>query len=159
MRLQTGRVCLCIWNITLLLLSYFCSWELQLFKCLPCYRSVCANELYISWKFWLGETLNIINQWEKPQKRGNQIFKVEQGVAKEMRYNFWLKLSGRKNLGGNNVLTTSFRISRKKYFYHKFLLFQWIQTNPFHPFNDQNLPKFDKSLLLMLAYIDPASMV
>ena len=33
-RLQTGGVCLCNWNISLLLFSYFCLSELQPFKCL-----------------------------------------------------------------------------------------------------------------------------
>ena len=35
-QLQTWHVYLCIWNISLLLLRYFCSWKLQLFKCLQC---------------------------------------------------------------------------------------------------------------------------
>ena len=46
--LQTGHICWCIWNISLRLLSCFCSWELPLFKFLPCQRSVCAKQLYIS---------------------------------------------------------------------------------------------------------------
>ena len=30
----------------------------------------------------MGGNLNIINQWREPQKRGNQIFKVQWGEAK-----------------------------------------------------------------------------
>ena len=80
--LQTGCVCLCNWNISLLLRSYFCSWELQLFKCLPCYRSVCANQLYISRKLWVEGNLSIINQWWKPQKGGGKFLNFSGGKQK-----------------------------------------------------------------------------
>ena len=47
---------------------------------------VCANQLYISWKFWVGGNLNIINQWGEPQKEeGNQIFKVQWGGGGEQK--------------------------------------------------------------------------
>ena len=71
--------------------SLFLSWESQLFKCLPCQRSVCANQLYISWTFWVEGNFNIINQRGKPQKGGGTKF----GRTK------FLKFSGR---GGSNTI-------------------------------------------------------
>ena len=47
----------------------------------------------------MGGNLNLINQLGEPQKRGNQIFKVQWGEGGD--YNFRLKFSVRKNLGGN----------------------------------------------------------
>ena len=90
--------------------SLFLSWESQLFKCLPCQRSVCANQLYISWTFWVEGNFNIINQRGKPQKGGGGGTKF--GRTKFLKFSgrggeqhdFWLKFSGGKNLGGNYVV-------------------------------------------------------
>ena len=49
-RLNPGRVCLCIWNRYLLLVSCFCFWQSKLFNCL---RSIFANQLY-KWKTLVG---------------------------------------------------------------------------------------------------------
>ena len=88
--------------------SLFPSWELQLFKCLPCQRSVCANQLYISWTFWVEENFNIINQRGKPQKKGGCRTKFLKFSGRGEQQDFWLKFSGGKNLGGNYVLACNF---------------------------------------------------
>ena len=45
----------------------------------------------MSWKFWVGENLNVINPWGEPQKRWDQ---VHWGKAKGRgRHDFWLKFS------------------------------------------------------------------
>ena len=68
-RLQTGRVCLCIWNISFLLLRYFFP---ENHNSLSAYRvrGPAINQLYISWTFWVEGNFNIINQRGKPQKKG-----------------------------------------------------------------------------------------
>ena len=45
----------------------------------------------MSWKFWVGENLNVINLWGEPQKRWDQ---VHWGKAKGRGgHDFWLKFS------------------------------------------------------------------
>ena len=45
----------------------------------------------MSWKFWVGENLNVINPWGEPQKRWDQ---VQWGKAKGRGgHDFWLKFS------------------------------------------------------------------
>ena len=45
----------------------------------------------MSWKFWVGENLNVINSWGEPQKRWDQ---VHWGKAKGRGgHDFWLKFS------------------------------------------------------------------
>ena len=45
----------------------------------------------MSWKFWVGENLNVINPWGEPQKRWDQ---VHWGKAKGRGgHDFWLKFS------------------------------------------------------------------
>ena len=45
----------------------------------------------MSWKFWVGENLNVINPWGEPQKRWDQ---VHWGKAKgNGGHDFWLKFS------------------------------------------------------------------
>ena len=74
----TKCVCLCIWKISLLLRTCFCSWVLQLmregnlwvnyeyFNVLVV--TLCKPVVY-KLKILMEENLNIINQWGKPQKR------------------------------------------------------------------------------------------
>ena len=102
----TKCVCLCIWKISLLLRTCFCSWVLQLmregnlwvnyeyFNVLVV--TLCKPVVY-KLKILMEENLNIINQWGKPQKReGRQILIFQWGEAKEGEHNFWLKFSGGK---------------------------------------------------------------
>lgn len=82
-RLQTGRCCLCIWNKSLLHLSCFCSWELQLTKRLPCQWSVCANQLYIYWKLLTGgETFEYCKSIGATTKKEGKNFENSVGGTK-----------------------------------------------------------------------------
>ena len=97
--LQTGYVFLCFWNISLLLLSYFCYWELQLFRCLQCYRFVCANQLYVTWSFL----------WGNHKKGWTKFLKLSGGKQKGKNMIFDSNLVGRKTL---EVTMINFYISR-----------------------------------------------
>ena len=56
------------------------------------------TSLYVSWKFWVGGNLNIINESRNHKKGWDQIFKVQWGKQKGQEHDFWLKVSGGKTL-------------------------------------------------------------
>ena len=83
--------CLCIWNISLLLLTCFRSRVLQLI-------TQVLNVLVVSLCRSVIQKLKI---WGQLQKGGGQILKFQWGKQKGVEQDFWLKFSGEKNLGRN----------------------------------------------------------
>ena len=80
--LWTECVCLCIWNISLLLLTCFCSWVLQLItQVLMLVVSLCKPVICKLKILGVGN-LNIINQWGEPQKGGTKFWNFRVGEAK-----------------------------------------------------------------------------
>ena len=111
--LWTECVCLCIWNISLLLLPCFCSWVLQLITQVLMFVVSLRKTVVCKLKILGVGNLNIINQWGEPQKVGNQILKFQWGKAKGVEHSFWLKFNGVKNLGGNYRLWVFFKLIYK----------------------------------------------
>ena len=62
------------------------------------------TSLYVSWKFWVGGNLNIINESRNHKKGWDQIFKFQWGKQKGQEHDFWLKVSGGKTLEETMIL-------------------------------------------------------
>ena len=76
-------VCLYIWNISLLLLTCFCSWVLQLItQVLMLVVSLCKPVICKLKILGVGN-LNIINQWGEPQKGRTKFWNFSRGKQKE----------------------------------------------------------------------------
>ena len=72
-------VCLYIWNISLLLLTCFCSWVLQLItQVLMLVVSLCKPVICKLKILGVGN-LHIINQWGEPQKGGTKFWNFSVG--------------------------------------------------------------------------------
>ena len=72
---RTECVCLCIWNLSLLLLSCFCSWVLQLITHVLNVLVVSSCKPVIhKLKILCGGNWNVENQWGEPQKGGGGTF-------------------------------------------------------------------------------------
>lgn len=126
-RLQTGRCCLCIWNKSLLHLSCFCSWELQLTKRLPCQWSVCANPLYIYWKLLTGGgTFEYCKSIGPTTKKEGTNFENSLGGTKRGGTQF---LNLGKNLGKNYGFLNCLTLSYKNYFQCKMTVFTFFKVN------------------------------
>ena len=92
-------VCLCIWNISLVLLACFCLWVLQLttqvlhMLVVSLCRPVIHKLKPLSRGNW-----NILNQWAEATKRGEPNFKISvEGSKIGEGHGFWLKFSGGKS--------------------------------------------------------------
>ena len=72
--LWTECVCLCIWNISLLLLICFCSWVLQLITQVLMLEVSLCKPVICKLKILGVGNLNIINQWGEPQKGGTKFW-------------------------------------------------------------------------------------
>ena len=108
--LRTECVCLCIWNINLLLLTCFCSWVLQPMREANLWVTYkYFNVLVVSFfkpvvlklKILDGRKLeyykSIGGATKKGRRgRGHQILKLQWGVAKDGEHNFWLEFIGGK---------------------------------------------------------------
>ena len=80
--LWTECVCLCIWNISLLLLIYFCSWVLQLITQVLMLEVSLCKPVICKLKILGVENLNIISKWGEPQKGGTKFWNFSEGMQK-----------------------------------------------------------------------------
>ena len=100
MGMWTECVYLCIWNISLLLLTCSFSWVLKLITQVRnvLMVSLCKSVIQ-KLKILSGGNLNIISQWGNHKNGGNQILTFQWTEAKAGEHDFWLKFSG-ENLEG-----------------------------------------------------------
>ena len=92
-------VCLCIWNISLVLLACFCLWVLQLTTQVLhlLVVSLCRPVIHKLKPLGRGNW-NILNQWAEATKRGEPNFKISvEGSKIGEGHGFWLKFSGGKS--------------------------------------------------------------
>ena len=112
---------MCIWNISLLLLTCFCSRVLQLKTQLLNVLAVSLSKVLHKLKILGGGDLNRINQWGGTAKKRGPDFEISaRGSKRRGRHDFWLKFSRGKILEE----TMQWKQSTK---HHSFSLQTWSQ--------------------------------